>query len=75
MSEEGFCTEVGPEGMDPYLVMKDVEELDKSFSRKSSAKPSKGDSSTAGADSSNKFNRFTQKTYDFSELEKKLVKN
>ncbi|MCR4793518.1 MAG: DnaD domain protein [Lachnospiraceae bacterium] len=56
-------------------TLKDVEELDKSFSRKSSAKPSKGDSSTAGADSSNKFNRFTQKTYDFSELEKKLVKN
>ena len=56
--------------------IKDVEELDKQHATKSRTVAGKPDSGSAGENSSNKFNRFGQRSdIDFDELEKKLVKN
>jgi hypothetical protein len=53
-----------------------VEELDKQHATKSRTVTGKPDSGSAGENSSNKFNRFGQRSdIDFDELEKKLVKN
>ena len=43
----------------------DIREIDERFQRKKSAKPTSG----------NKFNQFTQNSYDFDELEKELLSN
>ncbi|MBR7089477.1 MAG: DnaD domain protein [Lachnospiraceae bacterium] len=54
----------------------DVQDLDRQHEKKSSAKTSQGDRSAAGVNSSNGFNRFSQRgDIDFAELEKKIVKN
>ena len=54
----------------------DVQDLDRQHEKKSSAKTSLGDRSAAGVNSSNGFNRFSQRgDIDFAELEKKIVKN
>ena len=56
--------------------LKDVENLDKEFGSREKSRTVKKDSSSAGENSSNKFNKFSQRTdYDIAELEKKLVKN
>ena len=55
--------------------LSDVQDLDRAHEKKSPAKPV-GDASAAGANSSNRFNRFSQRgDIDFAELEKKIVKN
>ena len=59
----------------------DVEDLDKAHGEntdksKVTAGSNKGNAQKAGTNSSNMFNRFTQRTdYDFEALEKKLIKN
>lgn len=54
----------------------DVQDLDRQHEKKSSTKTSQGDRSAAGVNSSNGFNRFSQRgDIDFAELEKKIVKN
>ena len=54
--------------------LSDVEDIDRQHEKKSTAKTSSV--SSAGENSTNRFNRFTQRgDIDFSELEKKIVKN
>lgn len=56
--------------------LKDVEALDREFGSREKSKTAKKDASSAGENSSNKFNKFSQRTdYDMAELEKKLIKN
>ena len=56
--------------------LKDVEALDREFGSREKTKTAKKDASSAGENSSNKFNKFSQRTdYDMAELEKKLIKN
>jgi len=56
--------------------LKDVEALDREFGSREKSKAAKKDASSAGENSSNKFNKFSQRTdYDMAELEKKLIKN
>lgn len=56
--------------------LKDVEALDREFESREKPKTAKKDASSAGENSSNKFNKFSQRTdYDMAELEKKLIKN
>ena len=56
--------------------LSDVEGLDRLHEKKSKAGSAQGDASAAGTNSSNRFNRFSQRgDIDFAELEKKIVKN
>ena len=56
--------------------LSDVESLDRQHEKKSTAKTAVGDAAAAGENSSNRFNRFSQRgDIDFAELEKKIVKN
>ena len=56
--------------------LSDVQDLDRQHEKKSSARTAAASTSSAGENSTNRFNRFSQRgDIDFAELEKKIVKN